>query len=485
MSKRKQFTIEEKANLIFRLKNGEKNSDLANELGVGHSTISNIWKARDKIEQMFQNEKLSVKKLRNCTHMDLDTVLLRWFKNQRNLCIPINGPILQQKANELAEGLGKHNFNCSTGWIQRFRSRHNIVFSTISGESNSVNTEITQNWLEKVWPKIREGYTDDQIYNADETGLFFKMLPNRTFKFKGERCSGGKMSKERLTILVTASMTGKKMKLIVIGKSRNPRCFKNIKHIDCLPVTYESNSKAWMTAELWSKILLNWDLELGRKKEKILLLVDNCPAHSKVVLRNIKLVFLPSNCTSVLQPMDQGVIKCMKTYFRKSLVLKMINNMENKIDTNINVLDAILLIFKAWEKVTESTIQNCFHHAGFKNAIQQQLVQEEQEEICFPDIDDYVNFDNNLLTSEPLNDQELISSFSDAPEEDENNEEADTADEDFSINAVFNAVKKLSNYMALNNVSSTINFDKLEKKIENDFYTNKIQTKITDFFNSQ
>jgi hypothetical protein len=89
-----------------------------------------------------------------------------------------------------------------------------------------------------------------------------------------------------------------------------------------------------MTAELWSKILLNWDLELGRKKEKILLLLDNCPAHCTVALRNIKLAFLPSNCTYVLQPMDQSVIKCMKTYFRKSLVLNMINNIENKIVTN-------------------------------------------------------------------------------------------------------------------------------------------------------
>jgi hypothetical protein len=121
---------------------------------------------------MFQNEKLSVKKLRNCTHKDLDTVLLRWFKNQRNVCFSINRPILQQKANELAEGLGKHNFNCSTGWIQIVRSRHNIVFSIINGESNSVYTEITQNWFEKVRPIIREGYTDDLIYNADETGLF-------------------------------------------------------------------------------------------------------------------------------------------------------------------------------------------------------------------------------------------------------------------------------------------------------------------------
>jgi hypothetical protein len=53
--------------------------------------------------------------------------------------------------------------------------------------------------------------------------------------------------------------------------------------------------------------------------------------------------------------MDQGVIKYMKTYFRKSLVLKMIN-MENKIETNINVLDGILLIFKAWERVQFKTV---------------------------------------------------------------------------------------------------------------------------------
>jgi len=77
MSKRKQFTIEKKANVIFCLKEGETNFDIANELGVGHSTVSNIWNARVKIDQEFQYGKLSVKKFRNCTRTDLETVLLR------------------------------------------------------------------------------------------------------------------------------------------------------------------------------------------------------------------------------------------------------------------------------------------------------------------------------------------------------------------------------------------------------------------------
>ena len=40
------------------------------------------------------------------------------------------------------------------------------------------------------------------------------------------------------------------------------------------------------------------------------MIVDNCPAHPHVKgLKSVKLVFLPPNTTSVIQPMDQGVIR--------------------------------------------------------------------------------------------------------------------------------------------------------------------------------
>ncbi|KAK2577650.1 hypothetical protein KPH14_000914, partial [Odynerus spinipes] len=60
-------------------------------------------------------------------------------------------------------------------------------------------------------------------------------------------------------------------------------------------------------------------------------LVDNCPAHPQITgLKFISLVFLPPNTTSVLQAMDQGIIRALKTNFRKNLVLKTIEH----IDTN-------------------------------------------------------------------------------------------------------------------------------------------------------
>lgn len=312
MSKRKALTIEEKAHIIWRLESGEKNSDLCQEYSIAHSTISTILKNKAKIKEVFENDNsFKFKKIRSTEYKALDNALLKWFKLQRNSNVSINGPILLTKAEEFATRLGITDFKPNLSWIQRFRNRHNIVFGKVSGESSSVSTAVTETWLSTVWPKLRDAYPGEDIYNADETGLFYKLTPDKTFKFKGEKCTGGKLSKERITLLVIANMTGTiKKKLIVIGKSKRPRCFKNVK---TLPVKYENNRKAWMTSDLFEKILHSWDAELRIKGKKILLLVDNCPAHPDVPNLNcIKLVFLPPNTTSVLQPLDQGVIRSLK-----------------------------------------------------------------------------------------------------------------------------------------------------------------------------
>jgi hypothetical protein len=89
----------------------------------------------------------------------------------------------------------------------------------VSGEARGVNTETTTEWFTTVWPSIREGYVDKDVFNADETGIFFQLTPDRTLTFKGEKCVGGKLSKEQITALVCANADGsEKRKLLVIGK---------------------------------------------------------------------------------------------------------------------------------------------------------------------------------------------------------------------------------------------------------------------------
>jgi len=249
--RRRCFAIAEKVKIIERLESGVSNKNLGQELGISQSTLSTIWKSKDQIKSVFQKDVTSNKRIKSSQHQDVEQALLEWFKIQRSKNIPINGPILQEKATEFGKRFNKTDFQCSS-WITRFRHRNNIVFGKINGESASVPVGISENWLEHVWPNLRKNYADYNIYNADETGLFFRLPPSQTLRFKDETCSGGKLSKERLTILVPSNMTGSdKKRLLIIVKSKTPRCFKNIKN---LTVDYKSNKNAWITGDIFS----NW-----------------------------------------------------------------------------------------------------------------------------------------------------------------------------------------------------------------------------------
>ena len=127
-------------------------------------------------------------------------------------------------------------------WIDRWKVRHGITAHRIVGESGSVGMEAVDNWKETKLKFILEKYDEKDIYNMDETGLFYRMTPNSTLHFKGKTCEGSKQSKERLTLALCANMDGcDKLPLLVIGKAAKPRCFKNVA---TLPVYYESNHKA-------------------------------------------------------------------------------------------------------------------------------------------------------------------------------------------------------------------------------------------------
>ena len=61
-------------------------------------------------------------------------------------------------------------------------------------------------------------YPLENIFNADEFGLFYQFLPNKTLHLKGEKCSGGKHSKDRLTGLATGNACGERIQMFAIGK---------------------------------------------------------------------------------------------------------------------------------------------------------------------------------------------------------------------------------------------------------------------------
>ena len=156
--------------------------------------------------------------------------------------IPVSGPILTIKVKELALKLGHRDFICSSGWLQRFKLRHDIVFRKITGEEGSVSEEMLHDWTCRQLPDSLEKFSHYDIFNTNETGLFWKYLPDKSLSLKGERCSGGKRSKDGITVLVCANMSGSaKLPLLVIERFVKPRCFKNARTI---LVQYEANKES-------------------------------------------------------------------------------------------------------------------------------------------------------------------------------------------------------------------------------------------------
>ena len=76
-----------------------------------------------------------------------------------------------------------------------------------------------EKWVQRLSP-ILDMFNENDVFNADETGLFYRTTPDRSLVLSKEECKGGKKSKERLTVLLCSNLTGiEKLKPVVIGKS--------------------------------------------------------------------------------------------------------------------------------------------------------------------------------------------------------------------------------------------------------------------------
>ena len=88
-----------------------------------------------------------------------------------------------------------------------------VYFKTVSGESNHATPDMAASWNESSLPTLLSSYSVDNVYNANEFGLFFPCLPNKSFQLKSEKFSGGKHSKIKITGLAAANAAGEKLSM--------------------------------------------------------------------------------------------------------------------------------------------------------------------------------------------------------------------------------------------------------------------------------
>lgn len=392
-----------------------------------------------------------------------------------------------------------------------------MSFKTIAGESKSVTEEMTAPWLETTLPTILSRYPIENVFNADEFGLFYQCLPNKTFHFKKEKCSGGKHSKVRLTGMAAGNAKGERLPMFAIGKAKNPRCFKGVKSIPC---RYRAQAKSWMSSELFEEWIKELDRSFGVQKRKIALIVDNCPAHPTVTgLEWIELIFLPPNTTSVTQPMDQGVIRALKAKYRSLAVRKQLANLEKgKQLPKISILTAMTMLNKAWGSIPDRTFLNCFKKSGISEESAEKALNDEDDPFANLDVEEDVIEDlrgdlqvmkekfnvNFELTAEELvdidfeisvtgaiSDKDIIAEVSGSVDYKDSSEDDDFDNEEPTelltkpdFKDAMNAISILEDYSIFTKFGVDLRkaLNDASRVLELDHHVNKRQSKIEDFF---
>lgn len=251
----------------------------------------------------------------------------------------------------------------------------------MSGESASADHEAAKKFPDELKLIIEEGgYLPQQVFNADETGLFWKKMPSRTFLSKNEKIAPGfKAAKDRISLLLCANASGDfQVKPMMIYRSLNPRALKG-KLKNELPVFWRANKKSWVTGVLFQewfdecfiphvkKYLASQNLDF-----KILLLIDNAPGHPSTLVGahpNVNVMFLPPNTTSLIQPLDQGIIATFKAYYTRRCFKRILDSIELNPEETVtsswkkfNIADCIADIDASLSELQPSSINACWRN---------------------------------------------------------------------------------------------------------------------------
>ncbi|KAH6930412.1 hypothetical protein HPB50_013348 [Hyalomma asiaticum] len=101
----------------------------------------------------------------------------------------------------------------------RFKARHNVCATVVCGEAAYAGHKGATEWQNGLLPAALANYTMENVFNLDDSALFYRLLPNRTLAFKGENCTGGKHAKERQSAAFAVNATGsQKLPLLFIGQ---------------------------------------------------------------------------------------------------------------------------------------------------------------------------------------------------------------------------------------------------------------------------
>ncbi|XP_061435415.1 tigger transposable element-derived protein 1-like [Lethenteron reissneri] len=345
---RRSINLGVKLEVVKRFEAGQKVAAIAQALGLPASSARSICVNAGKILESAQNAApLTATKIfrsRSAVLENMERLLGVWIEDQSQRGAALSAPAVQEKARSLFEDLrqmsgeGGETFGASRGWFERFKKRSGLgslnppcEAAGVDGEAASASASSSAGsaagYPDVLRGVIEEGgYVPGQVFNVDETELYWKRMPARTSIAAEEKTAPGfKAAKDRLTLLLAANASGDlKLKPLLVYHSETPRAIKGCPK-EHLPVVWRSNKRAWVTETVFREWFASHfcpavEDYCGRRglPNRALLLLDSAPAHPvnlEELSENVRVAFLPPSTTALLQPMDQGVVAAFKAYY--------------------------------------------------------------------------------------------------------------------------------------------------------------------------
>uniref|UniRef100_S4RXZ7 HTH CENPB-type domain-containing protein n=1 Tax=Petromyzon marinus TaxID=7757 RepID=S4RXZ7_PETMA len=344
-----ELTINMTKYIIRQYEGGETVRDISKSLGLATSTVCGIRKASENIEAKAQRMTpfvaATLMRKRSPLMENMEESLGMWIKHQNEHRMPLSTALIQvkaliqAKALRLEESRQAETFGASTGWYAKFKGRYNLHHLKMTGETAGADVEAAEAFKSTLKEIIEGGgYSPEQVFNVNETRLFWKRMPASTFLSREKKTAPGfKASKDRLALLVGANGAGDcRLKPLLVYHSKTPRYLKGCIKAD-LPI-WRSNKKGWITASVFLDWLKNHfcpAIEKYCKKKnldlKALLLRNNAPGHPPTPSELSEHVKIVANTDKDVQ--------IIREFWH-----------------SYNIMDAIDNINEAWNEVAQTTL---------------------------------------------------------------------------------------------------------------------------------
>jgi len=237
---RKRLNESQRCEIIAKLNKTDAPSKraIARKYDVTEGAIRKVW---DKQEQILEQYALMSDETKEKTFRSsvgrftkLEDMLYIWIDNMRHANLPVPPSLAIAKTKSIASSLSisETDFKASWQWLSRFRVRRGLQKMLLHGEGAEVNKFDLglMAALDDLYAIIAQ-YDPENVYNMDETGLFFCLLPRYSLLMPDEDISttrGKKKSKDQVSLIVCANAVGThKIPCALIGKPKAPACIKD------------------------------------------------------------------------------------------------------------------------------------------------------------------------------------------------------------------------------------------------------------------